>query len=87
MEQSKLMSFIESVCNVGSGFVLSMVLWQLVVSPAFGYDVTLGSNLALTSIFTSVSVARGYAWRRFFSEGLHRVVAQILGRVIAKPLI
>lgn len=69
--QTRLVSFIESCVNVGSGFILSLVLWQFVFAPWFGYEVTLTTNLQLTGVFTAVSVARGYLWRRFFARGLH----------------
>ena len=77
-KQTRLVSAIESVCNVGSGFLLSMFLWQFVVAPAFGYAVTLKTNVALTSIFTVTSVARGYLWRRFFENGLHRAAVRLI---------
>ena len=77
-DQSRLVSLIESICNTGSGFLLSLVLWQFVVAPAFGYAVTMTTNLALTSIFTITSVARGYLWRRFFARGLHRVAVTLI---------
>ena len=77
-QQSRLVSLIESFCNVGSGFILSMVMWQWIVAPAFGYAVTLQTNLALTSIFTVTSVARGYLWRRFFANDLHRVAVRLV---------
>lgn len=80
-EQSRIVSLIESCCNVGSGFLLSLVLWQFVVAPAFGYAVTITTNLALTSIFTVTSVARGYLWRRFFARGLHRAAVNFVRRV------
>jgi len=66
MRQSKLESGVESVLNVGSGFLIAMVLWQFVAAPLWGYEVTIWDNLGLTSIFTGVSVLRGYVWRRFF---------------------
>lgn len=81
-EQTRLVSLIETVCNVASGFILSMVLWQFVVAPAFGYAVTLTTNFWLTSIFTVTSVLRGYAWRRFFARGLHRVAVRIVRRLM-----
>ena len=76
--QTKLVSFIESVVNVGSGFLLSLVLWQYIVAPAFGYAVTMKTNLILTTIFTVTSVARGYLWRRFFARNLHRSVVRFV---------
>jgi hypothetical protein len=77
--QTRLLSLIESLVNVGSGFIISLVLWQWLVAPAFGYEVTIGTNLALTSIFTVTSVARGYLWRRFFARNLHRHLRNLLG--------
>ena len=63
--------------NVASGFILSLVLWQFVVAPAFGYEVTLVTNLQLTTIFTVVSVLRGYVWRRVFERHLNRFLHRI----------
>ena len=77
-EQSRLVSLIESVCNTGSGFLVSLVVWQWIVAPAYGYHVTLATNLGVTGTFTIVSVLRGYAWRRFFARGLHRTVVRVL---------
>lgn len=74
--QSRLVSAIESFCNVSSGWFLSLMVWQYAVAPLFGYEVTLNTNIALTSIFTGVSMARGYLWRRFFARGLHMAVAR-----------
>lgn len=79
MEQTRLVSLIESLCNVSSGWVLSLLVWQFAVAPLFGYTVTFSSNVALTSIFTAVSIGRGYLWRRFFARGLHRAVARYFG--------
>ena len=79
-DQTRIVSLIESCCNVGSGFLLSLFLWQFVVAPAFGYVVTITTNLALTSIFTVTSVVRGYLWRRFFANGLHSTLVHIITR-------
>jgi low affinity Fe/Cu permease len=75
MGQTKLVSLIEQLLNVASGFVLSVLVWQ-VVGPLFGYEVTLTANLGITSIFTAVSVVRGYIWRRFFNANLHEAVVR-----------
>ena len=84
MQQSKLVSGIETVLNQVSGFILSLVVWQWVVAPLFGYEVTLLDNLGLTSIFTIVSMLRSYAWRRFFNAGLHDVVTRGVKNVYSK---
>ena len=72
MRQSRLESAVEAVLNVGSGFVVAMVLWQFVAAPLWGYEVTLLDNLGLTTIFTIVSVTRTYVWRRFFERRIRR---------------
>lgn len=69
---TRLLSITESVLNVGSGFILSVLIWQFIAAPMFGYDVTIEDNLILTSIFTVVSIVRGYLWRRFFVNKLHQ---------------
>ena len=72
MRQSKLESAVEAVLNVGSGFVVAMLLWQFVAAPLWGYEVTLLDNLGLTTIFTVVSAVRTYVWRRFFERRIRR---------------
>lgn len=70
--QSRAASALEAVLNVGSGFVLALLLWQLVVAPLWGYEVTMLDNLGITTIFTAASVARSYVWRRYFNRLLVR---------------
>jgi hypothetical protein len=84
VRQTKLESAIEQVINVGSGFLLSLFLWQCVIAPLYGIPVTLASNLGITTLFTVVSVARGYVWRRFFNAGLHRAVHNFVRRTYGK---
>ena len=75
MDQSKLESGIESTANISSGFIISMFVWMLIVSPLIKMDVlTIDSYLVITSIFTISSWLRSYFWRRFFANGLHQVV-------------
>jgi membrane protein implicated in regulation of membrane protease activity len=72
LRQSKLESAVEAVLNVGSGFVIALFAWQFIVAPLYGYKVTMLDNLGLTSIFTIISVVRGYVWRRFFERRIRR---------------
>ena len=64
--QSRLSSLIEQFANIGSGFVISSLLWHFVVQPIWNIETSFAENLQITSIFTVVSIARGYAWRRTF---------------------
>jgi hypothetical protein len=57
---------IEAKVNLIVGFLLSMGVWQT-IGPLFGYEVTIGDNLAITSIFTVFSFARAYTLRRLFN--------------------
>lgn len=72
IRQSRKESAVEAVLNVGSGFILAMLAWQLVVAPLWGYEVTLLDNVGLTAIFTVISVVRGYLWRRYFEGRITR---------------
>jgi hypothetical protein len=64
--QTKRSSLIEAACNVGSGFVLSVGIYQLVL-PMLGYHITLADNIGITCLFTVVAVLRSYFWRRLFN--------------------
>ena len=65
MHQSRLISLTESVTNVGVGFAISLVT-QFLAFPLFGLRLSIGENLVLVGIFTSVSTVRTYALRRLF---------------------
>ena len=66
--QTRKGSLLEATLNIGSGFIVAMLTWQLVAAPLFGYKVTLQDNFWLTMIFTVVSVVRSYFWRRLFNH-------------------
>ena len=65
MKQSRLMSLIETMTNVVTGYILA-VATQLVVFPLFGITAALGEHLAIGMAFVAVSLARGYLLRRLF---------------------
>lgn len=67
MTQSRLHSLVESVTNVVVGFALS-ALTTAIVFPLFGYPIRWTDNLAISAIFTVVSVVRSYALRRAFNR-------------------
>ena len=69
--QSRLSSLIEQFANIGSGFVISSLLWHFVVQPIWHIETSFAENLQITSLFTVVSIARGYAWRRTFNRRIH----------------
>ncbi len=84
MNQSKLESAIETTLNVGSGFIIAMIIWFAIIQPVWDIEVTFMDNVGITAIFTIVSVARGYLWRRFFATGVHKLVVAIIRNTYAK---
>jgi hypothetical protein len=65
MRQSRMMSLVEAVANVAVGLVLAVVA-QIIVFPILGLQASLGQNLKLALVFTTVSIVRGFALRRLF---------------------
>ena len=59
------MSLVEAITNVLLGFGVAL-LTQIIVFPLFGFEVTLGENLAIGGLFTLASIARSYTLRRGF---------------------
>lgn len=65
MKQSRATSFIKSLVSTAVGFAVAMLANALVL-PLFGYTPTLSENLLLTTIYTAISIARGYALERLY---------------------
>ena len=68
MKQSKLESFIEQVVNILSGLLLAAFIVQPLVFSIFNITTNHFENITLAIIFTSVSIIRGYLWRRYFNN-------------------
>ena len=66
MSQTRLGSLVEQLLNIGSGFVISSLLWEFVVKPVWNLQTGFAENLQITALFTAVSIVRGYCWRRLF---------------------
>lgn len=79
-QQTRLVSLVETCVNVAIGFVVSASVWP-VVAVWQGFDYTFASNMQVTAFFTVLSVARGYAVRRFFANGVHQLAAQVAGAI------
>ena len=65
MQQSRLMSLVESTTNVVVGYVLAIAT-QIVVFPWFGIETGLAEHLTIGLAFVGVSLARGDLLRRLF---------------------
>ena len=67
MSQSKTQSFIESLLNIGVGYVIAVTA-QMMIFPMFGMIVPLADNLLIGLMFTVVSLVRSYYLRRLFNK-------------------
>lgn len=72
ISQSRIESLIESWANIGSGFIISYLMWVFVVGPLWNLETTPLDNLGIVTLFTVTSVIRSYVWRRWFNAKLHR---------------
>lgn len=71
MSQTRIGSLTEATLNTASGFVISLVA-SYFIYPRFGFHPTWGQITSLTIIFTVISVARSYAWRRLFNKRISK---------------
>ena len=60
-------SLIESIIDVGSGFILA-VLIQLYIFPFFNLYPSILDSLGIALIFTVVSITRSWLWRLAFKN-------------------
>ena len=60
-------SLIESFIDVGSGFILALLI-QIYIFPFFGLYPTILDGIAIASIFTLVSIMRAWVWRMVFKK-------------------
>ena len=58
-------NLLESVIDVGSGFILAILI-QLLIFPLFGLHPTILDTMGIALIFTVVSIIRSAIWRNFF---------------------
>jgi ABC-type long-subunit fatty acid transport system fused permease/ATPase subunit len=66
-EQSRTMSFVEAITNVGVGFLLA-VMTQMAIFPVMELQVSISDNLLIGAIFTAVSIVRTFTLRRLFES-------------------
>ena len=67
MMQSKKGSLIESLVNIAIGITIGF-LSNIIVLPAFGYDVSIADGVAISLVFTAISLVRSYIIRRIFNK-------------------
>lgn len=68
MSQSKKHSLMESLLNTGSAFLISWFVFWAVIPLLFNIETGPGKSAGIVLIFTLISVARNYIWRRIFNS-------------------
>ena len=63
MNQSKIESHIEALVNIGSGFILSFLVWLYIVSPLIRVEV-LNYNSPTDGLYITL----------IFNKGIHKMV-------------
>ena len=62
-------SLIESFIDVGSGFILAILI-QLLIFPLFDLHPSILDSMGIALIFTVVSITRSWLWRMVFKRYL-----------------
>jgi hypothetical protein len=60
-------NLIESFIDVGSGFVLALLI-QIYIFPLFGLYPTIMVGIKIALIFTVISILRSWFWRTVFKR-------------------
>ncbi len=60
-------SLIESFIDVGSGFILAIII-QLLIFPLFDLHPSILDSMGIALIFTVVSITRSWIWRLVFTK-------------------
>ena len=74
--QSKRHSIVEALTQTAIGFGFGLVT-QWVFFPMFGIHISMGQNMQICAIFTTVSVIRGYILRRWFNKWMVRQLGKL----------
>jgi len=61
----KFGSLIESIIDVGSGFLLAVAI-QIFIFPFFELYPTILDSIGIALIFTVISMLRSWVWRSYF---------------------
>ena len=83
MNQSRLESVIETGINIASGFIISMLVWEFIIGPYLDIETHISETITITLIYTVISIVRGYFWRRFFNNGVHKAVRNFVQKKLA----
>ncbi len=73
----------ESIIDVGSGFILAILI-QLLIFPLFGLYPTILDSIGIALIFTVVSMTRSAIWRWWFRSNDARIKRLLKSNKVSK---
>lgn len=69
MSQSKKHSMLEQMFDTTTGFAISFCVWEFILKNLINNGhLSIDNSFAITTIFTVISIVRGYFWRRIFNR-------------------
>lgn len=78
-KQSRIESALEQVVNLTSGVILAYLAWLYIIPAIWpAHASPPGEAFGITIFFTVISLFRGYFWRRFFENGVHRGIRSLV---------
>ena len=79
VKQTRLESVLERIVDMSTGIFLAYLAWMYLVPLIWPkYNPPAGESMALTLLFTAISFFRGYFWRRFFENGVHKGIHRLV---------
>jgi len=77
MQQSRLISVVESLTNIALGMGVALAS-QYVIFPIVGiHNISHSTHIQITIYFTMVSFCRSYVVRRYFDAHLHAIALKV----------
>lgn len=68
MKNLKKLAMVESIANVMSGLVLSVLVFQPIIFYVYDIELSVTENVVIAAYFTIISIFRGYIWRLYFHK-------------------
>ncbi len=69
MSQSHKHSMFEQMFDTTTGFLISYCVWEFILKNLINHGhLSVDNTFAITTIFTAISIVRGYFWRRLFNR-------------------
>jgi hypothetical protein len=68
MNNIKKIALVESIVNVGTGLILSALIFQPIIFYVYNINLDIRDGFVIAIYFTLISVLRGYIWRLFFHK-------------------